>query len=115
MKVYLVFQPNCQYGYTEGEPYGVYSTIEKAEEVKKELDKKIVTEDNLWTIVPEEIYKNWPSHLVDENKIVKRLDVWEYNAEYKGYTIEQYRQQEERWYDCIKEYYPAEIKEYEVL
>ena len=38
-----------------------------------------------------------------------------YYDEYQGYTIEQYKQQEERWYDYIKEYYPAEIKEYEVL
>ena len=110
MKVYLVFQPDCQYGYVDGEPYGVYSTREKAEEVKKELDKKIVTEDNLWTIVPEEIYKNWTFHLVDEVD-----DIWDPDDTCQGYTVKQYRQQEKRWYDCIKEYYPAEIKEYEVL
>ena len=115
MKVYLVFQPDCQYGYVVSEPYGVYSTREKAEKVKKELDEKIVTKENLWTIVPEEIYKSWPSHLVDSDRIVKKLDEWEYDDEYKGYTIDQYYQQQERWYDYIKEYYPAEIKEYEVL
>lgn len=110
MKVYLVFQPDCQYGYVDGEPYGVYSTREKAEKVKKELDEKVVTEENLWTIVPEEIYKSWTSHPIDETN-----EVWAYDDEYKGYTIDQYNQQQQRWYDCIKEYYPAEIKEYEVL
>ena len=114
MKVYLVFQPDCQYGYVDGEPYGVYSTREKAEEVKKELDKKVVTEENLWTIVPEEIYKNWPSHPYQKGHVT-RLDDWEFDSEYQGYTIQQYNQQEERWYDYIKEYYPAEIKEYEVI
>lgn len=42
---------------------------------------------------------------------------WDYNDEkedfalnYKGYTVDQYRKQEERWHIAMDDYRPCEIK-----
>ena len=104
MNVYLVEQASGSYDDYTNEVVAVCSTIEKAEEVKKELDKKYVKQEDLDAIMPQEIYFEWPYN--------EETD--EFDEEYAGYT----KEDRER-YETLDEYFnmeysPANIREMEI-
>ena len=108
MKVWGVYELSDGYEYVTENLVCICESLSKAEQVKEELDKKVISENELWTIVPENIWKEWTSHLTENN-------TWEYDDEYQGYTLDEYKQQEERWTTFVKKYLPAEIREYRVI
>lgn len=110
MKVYCVFQASGSYEMYYNELVEIFSTKELAEEKKKELDKKVVTSDNLWSVVPEKIYNDWSFHCEDEEN-----DIWSPDDCYKGYTISQFLEQQTMCENYNTEYSPATIEEYEVI
>lgn len=87
---------------------GVCSTKEGALELKKELDELVITDENLYNIVPQDILDNWPNKCVDE-------DTWEPQDEYMGYTSEQYHKQDERYWIYVQENHPAVIEEFDLI
>ena len=109
MKVYCVFQSSGSYEMYHEELVGIFSTMELAEQKKKELDKKVVSSENLWSAVPEDIYCSWPFTCEDEEN-----DIWAPESCYVGYTISQFMEQEVLCDYYNSEFCPAEIKEYEV-
>ena len=74
-------------------------------EVKAKLDKNVVLEKQCWTIMPEEVFSEWP--VIDEDD----LNSFEYVSEYKGYTKEQRDEQESRWHLMLDDYSYATIQE----
>lgn len=108
--VYLVWQANGSYDTYFNGVYGVYDDLEKALELKAKLDEKIVSEENCWTIMPEDVYYDWPTY--DEAGFDSDGDFneYEYVKEYMGYTREQRGLQEERWLLMNEEYYEAIIQ-----
>jgi hypothetical protein len=108
--LYLVWQASGSYDTYFNKLCGVYDDIDKALELKDRLDLNIVSEENCWTIVPEDVYFNWP--IYDESGFDSDGDFneYEYVKEYMGYTREQRGLQEERWYLMSEEYYEAIIQ-----
>ena len=87
----------------------------------------MISEENCWTIVPEDVYFDWPIYDVDrfdsnrdrefnEYDYVKEynsdgeFNEYEYVKEYMGYTLEQRDLQEKRWLLMSEEYYEAIIQ-----
>lgn len=108
--LYLVWQASGSYDTYFNGVYGVYDDLEKALELKAKLDEKIVSEENCWTIMPEDVYFDWP--IYDEAGFDSDGDFneYEYVKEYMGYTREQRCLQEERWLLMSEEYYEAIIQ-----
>ena len=108
--VYLVWQASGSYDTYFNKLCGVYDDIDKALELKDRLDLNIVNEENCWTIVPEDVYFNWP--IYDESGFDSdgNFNEYEYVKEYMGYTREQRGLQEERWFLMSEEYYEAIIQ-----
>ena len=104
-KLYLVWQSSGSYDTYFNKLCGVFDSEEQALELKAKLDEKVVSEDRCWTIMPEEVYMNWPT--VDE---VDGDNDFDYVEEYKGYTSEQRELQEDRWYLMTDEYMDATIE-----
>lgn len=108
--LYLVWQANGSYDTYFNGVYGVYDDLEKALELKAKLDEKIVSEENCWTIMPEDVYFDWP--IYDEAGFDSDGDFneYEYVKDYMGYTREQRGLQEERWLLMSEEYCEAIIQ-----
>ena len=108
--VYLVWQASGSYDTYFNKLCGVYDDIDKALELKDRLDLNMVSEENCWTIVPEDVYFDWP--IYDETGFDSDGDFneYEYVKEYMGYTREQRGLQEERWLLMNEEYYEAIIE-----
>ena len=104
-KLYLVWQASGSYDTYFNRLCGVFDNEEQALSLKAKLDEKVVSEDRCWTIMPEEVYMNWPT--VDE---VDGDNDFDYVDEYKGYTREQHDLQEDRWYLMTDEYMDANIE-----
>ena len=104
-KLYLVWQASGSYDTYFNRLCGVFDNEEQALSLKAKLDEKVVSEDRCWTIMPEEVYMNWPT--VDE---VDGDNDFDYVEEYKGYTREQHDLQEDRWYLMTDEYMDANIE-----
>ena len=102
-KLYLVWQASGCYDTYNNRLCGVYDNQEMALELKDRLDNNLITEDNCWTVVPKDVYCNWPINEDDST--------WEYIEEYMGYTRDQREQQEVRWSIMMEEYYEAVIIE----
>lgn len=125
--LYLVWQASGSYDTYFNKLCGVYDDIDKALELKDKLDLNMVSEENCWTIVPEDVYFDWPIYDVDrfdsnrdrefnEYGYVKEYNTngefneYEYVKEYMGYTREQRDLQEKRWLLMSEEYYEAIIQ-----
>lgn len=123
--LYLVWQASGSYDTYFNKLCGVYDDIDKALELKDKLDLNMVSEENCWNIVPEDVYFDWPIYDVDrfdsnrefnEYDYVKEynsdgeFNEYEYVKEYMGYTREQRDLQEKRWLLMSEEYYEAIIQ-----
>ena len=108
--LYLVWQASGSYDTYFNKLCGVYDDIDKALELKDRLDLNMVSEEDCWTIVPEDVYFDWP--IYDETGFDSDGDFneYEYAKEYMGYTREQRGLQEERWLLMNEEYYEAIIE-----
>ena len=110
-KLYLVWQASGSYDTYFNKLCGVYDDIDKALELKDRLDQNMVSEETCWTIVPEDIYFDWPIYYEAGFDSDGDFNEYEYVKEYMGYTREQRGLQEERWLLMNEEYYEAIIQE----
>ena len=108
--LYLVWQASGSYDTYFNKLCGVYDDMDKALELKDKLDLNMVSEENCWTIVPEDVYFDWPIYDVDGFDRNREFNEYEYVKEYMGYTREQRGLQEERWLIMSEEYYEAIIQ-----
>ena len=106
-KLYLVWQNSGSYDTYYNRLCGVFDDEEKAQELKAKLDLNVVNPEDCWTVMPQDVYCNWPTV---ENNANSEYD-FDYASEYEGYTNEQRQLQEERWYQMSEEYGEAEIQE----
>ena len=108
--LYLVWQANGSYDTYFNKLCGVYDDMDKALELKDRLDLNMVSEEDCFTIVPEDVYFDWPTY--DEAGFDSDGDFneYEYVKEYMGYTREQRGLQEERWLLMSEEYCEAIIE-----
>ena len=104
-KLYLVWQASGSYDTYYDKLCGVFDDEVKASELKAKLDENVISEDRCWTIMPEEVFRDWP--VVDTDC---EDDDFDWVSEYKGYTREQHDLQEARWYLMTEDYYEAKIE-----
>lgn len=88
---------------------------EQAEEMSVSQNKEyVISREDLFNVVPEEVYLDWPVQHV-ENKDVspdEEVNTWRgYAEEYKGYTLSQYISQFVRCAIFAEDYSPCEIEE----
>ena len=111
-KVYCVFQASGSYDMYSYDLKGICKTKEKALELKEELDKNVISKDDIYTIIPEDIFNHWPyigncdEDIDDDSTPI---------SEYKGYTREQYEEQDKRFWIFHEENSPAVIEEFELI
>lgn len=106
-KLYLVWQSSGSYDTYYNRLCGVFDDEENAQKLKAKLDLNVVNPEDCWTVMPQDVYCNWPTV---ENNADSEYD-FDYASEYEGYTNEQRQLQEERWYQMSEEYGEAEIQE----
>ena len=106
-KLYLVWQCSGSYDTYYNKLCGVFDDEENAQELKAKLDLNVIDPEDCWTIVPEDLYFNWPTNESDEYAD----DYFEYLSEYEGYTSEQRQLQDDRWLLMSMEYGEATIQE----
>lgn len=106
-KLYLVWQSSGSYDTYYNKLCGVFDSMEKASELKAKLDRSVIGPEECWTIMPQDVFFNWPTI---ENDVDSDYE-YDYASEYEGYTRDQMIEQEERWYDMTDEYGYAEIEE----
>ena len=94
MEVFAVFQTSDTYDFPCTELVCICETMSKAEQVKEELDKKVIKNDEIWTIMSEADFWNWDPTTS---------------------TQEEYQLQEERYYLAKRGFEPADIKTYKVI
>lgn len=104
-ELYLVWQNWGDADSIETKLCGVYDDEQKALELKVELDKKVVNADNCWTIMPKEVYCQWPTVEIENGD-----NAFEYVMEYEGYTLKQRDEQESIWIDMTDAYKEAVIE-----
>ena len=104
-ELYLVWQNWGDADSIETKLCGVYDDEEKALELKAELDKKVVGADECWTIMPKEVYCQWPTVEIENGD-----NAFEYVMEYEGYTLKQRDEQESIWIDMTDAYKEAVIE-----
>lgn len=105
-KLYLVWQCSGSYDTYYNRLCGVFDDEEKAQELKAELDLNVIDTSDCWTVMPQDVYCNWPTV---ESGADSECD-FDYVSEYKGYTREQRDEQDERWYLMSEEYGEAVIE-----
>lgn len=105
-KLYLVWQASGSYDTFYNKLCGIFDDEEKALELKATLDQNIIEPEDCWTVMPQDVYCNWPTVEPDEYG----NGDFEYVAEYEGYTEEQRQQQEDRWYLMSEEYGEATVQ-----
>lgn len=108
MKVYCVFQASGEYEDYRDELMYICKTRELAEQKAEELDSKIVDPDDVWTIMPENIFWEF------DEKIESSDEDPSPESEFKGYTYEQYREQTDRLEASYMNLYCADIREMEL-
>ena len=108
--LYLVWQASGSYDTYFNKLCGVYDDMDKALELKDRLDLNMVSVEDCFTIVPEDVYFDWPIYDVDGFDSDGKFNEYEYVKEYMGYTREQRGLQEERWLLMSEEYYEAIIQ-----
>lgn len=105
-ELYLVWQNWGDADSIETKLCGVYDDEQKALELKAELDKKVVNADNCWTIMPKEVYCQWP--IIDADG--SECEDFEFVSEFSGYTREQRDEQENIWINMVDSYKEAVIE-----
>ncbi len=106
-KLYLVWQSSGSYDTYYNKLCGVFDSMEAASELKAELDKNVIKPEECWTIMPQDVYCNWPTVEFDDEE--GECD-YDYVSEFEGYTSEQRQQQEDRWYLMYEDYGEAVIE-----
>lgn len=117
MKVYIVISAHGEYeDYTENIEE-VFANKEAAETFAKAFDDEHVInysnyksiDSAIYTIVPRDIMDSWP-HIEPEDP----NEEWVYDKEYCGYTLDDFKKQDER--ECLSYYNwrKCRIEEYEV-
>lgn len=110
-ELYLVWQNWGDADSIETKLCGVFDNEEKAWELKMELDKKVVNADNCWTIMPKEVYCQWPIIDVDGgDSECEDFEDFEFVSEFSGYTREQRDEQENIWINMVDAYKEAVIE-----
>lgn len=104
-ELYLVWQNWGDADSIETKLCGVFDNEEKALELKVELDKKVVDADNCWSIMPKDVYCQWPTVEIENGD-----NAFEYVMEYEGYTLKQRDEQESIWIDMTDAYKEAVIE-----
>ena len=117
MKVYIVISAHGEYEeyYTNVEK--VFAKREDAVKFCEEFDREHLVEysiyedeeDAVYSIVPRDIYDRWPYEEPEND-----ADDYIYDAEYQGYTLEQYRTQEDRVNLMYENWRRCTIEEHEV-
>lgn len=105
-KLYLVWQESGSYDTYVNSLCGIYDNEEDANGLKARLDENVVSIDDCWSIMSEDVFAGWPTIDV----IVGEEDGFEYVNEYMGYTIEQRNEQEDRWVLMTMEFSEAVVK-----
>ena len=105
-KLYLVWQSSGSYDTYFNRLCGVFDSEDLALELKAKLDENVVSEDMCWTVMPREVFENWPVIDTDDDN----ENDFAYESEYMGYTSEQREIQEDRWYLMTDEYMDATIE-----
>ena len=105
-KLYLVWQESGSYDTYVNSLRGIYDNEEDANELKSRLDEIVVSIDDCWSIMPEDVFAGWPTIEV----IVDEEVGFEYVNEYMGYTIEQRDEQEDRWVLMTRDFSEAVIE-----
>lgn len=117
MKVYIVISVHGEYEDRIENIEKVFAKYEDAVNFQKEFDKERFieylafddNEDAIYNIVPRDIFDSWPYEEPESDS-----EDFIYDAEYKGYTLAQYRAQEDRInlaYECWQR---STIEEHEV-
>lgn len=99
-KLYLVWQSSGSYDTYYNKLCGIFDDEMKAWELKAKLDQNVIRPEECWTIMPQDVYCNWPTVELDEYG----NGDFEFASEYEGYTREQRDEQEERWYVMTDDY-----------
>ena len=105
-KLYLVWQNWGDADSIETKLCGVFDNEEMANELKARLDKKVVDADNCWSIMPKDVYCQWP---IIDTDCSERED-FEFVSEFSGYTREQRDEQENIWINMVDAYKEAVIE-----
>jgi hypothetical protein len=105
-KLYLVWQCSGSYDTYYNRLCGIFDDEEKAQELKAKLDLNIIDPEDCWTVMPQDVFCNWPTEEPDEYG----SGDFDYVSEYEGYTSEQRQLQEDRWYLMSEEYGEATIE-----
>lgn len=101
LKAYLVIVTGSGYDSYFSYADRLFKKLEDAEKYKKAFDEKyLISQDDIFNIVPQDIFMSWE---YDEEKE-------SFVPNFKGYTLEQYNAQDERWSIAMNEYHPCEIK-----
>lgn len=122
MKVYVVTQGRGTYEDYVNKILKVFKKKKDAEEFKAERDKLCfddIPEKEIWKHVDQDAFFNWPyvgEYLPDgsENPVFVWDEATEFAPEFKGYTLEQFKKQEEVYNILYQEYHKAHISEYEL-
>lgn len=105
-KLYLVWQSSGSYDTYYNKLCGIFDDEDKALSLKAKLDQNVIRPEECWTIMPQDVYCNWPTVELDEYG----NGDFEFASEYEGYTRKQRDEQEERWYTMTDEYSYAQIE-----
>lgn len=105
-ELYLVWQNWGDADSIETKLCGVFDNEEMANELKARLDKKVVDADNCWSIMPKEVYCQWP--IIDADG--SECEDFEFVSEFSGYTREQRDEQENIWINMVDSYKEAVIE-----
>ncbi|MCM1217957.1 MAG: hypothetical protein NC548_26015 [Lachnospiraceae bacterium] len=110
MKVYCVFQPSGCYDTLSYTLTAVCATKQLAEREKEKIDTQVVTKENLWTIIPVDVFNKWPHVCTNDEE-----DIWEPEETFENYTLKQYEEQMRRLEYFYKKIYPADIVEFDLI
>lgn len=105
-ELYLVWQNWGDADSIETKLCGVFDNEEMANELKARLDKKVVDADNCWSIMPKDVYCQWP--IIDTDG--SEREDFEFVSEFSGYTREQRDEQENIWINMVDAYKEAVIE-----
>lgn len=105
-ELYLVWQNWGDADSIETKLCGVFDNEEMANELKARLDKKVIDADNCWSIMPKDVYCQWP--IIDADG--SECDNFEFVSEFSGYTRGQRDEQENIWINMVDAYKEAVIE-----
>lgn len=94
-----------------------YRTREQAEEMASSQNKEyVIPREDLFNVVPENVYIDWPVQLVEDESSDEEAGIWKrYAGEYEGYTLSQYISQFVRCAIFAEDYGLCEIEEVDLI